>query len=350
MQASKAKRSSQDYAFINFLRGWAALLVALLHFYLNTQEYYKNSTWSQTIYPYIMGEFDIGKFAVGVFFLVSGFLIPYSLERSKSISLFAIHRIFRLYPAYWFSIIINLLLNAWLAYEVVPNTWTVLANLTMLQGYLRHPDLIGAFWTLQIEVTFYIICGVLFWIGFSRKSNLIIYTCLLMSFLASLLSHAGIKVPMALFIALTLMYCADALRCNVKNLNQLWIVTALSLIPICLLAYGDIARRYILCYWAAMIVFRLSYYYQAKWFKKPIHTFLADISYSVYLLHGPIGIQIARAIAAKGGSPILGFGLAFTATIVVSWIVYKVVEYPAITLGRRISSYSFQQTSKFPRP
>jgi peptidoglycan/LPS O-acetylase OafA/YrhL len=337
MQASKAKKTSQDYAFINFLRGWAALLVALLHFYLNTYEYYKNTPWSQTIYPYIMGEFDIGKFAVGVFFLVSGFLIPYSLERSKSISLFAIHRIFRLYPAYWCSIILNLLLNAWLAYEAMPDIWTVLANITMLQGYLRHPDLIGAFWTLQIELTFYILCGLLFWIGFSKKTNLIICICLLLSFFASFLAHAGLKMPMALFIALTLMYCADALRRNVKNLNKLWIIVALSLIPICMLAYGDVSRRYILCYWTAMIVFRLSYHYQSKWFQKPIYTFLADISYSVYLLHGSIGIQIARAIAARGGSPIVGFGLAFTATIFVSWIIYKLIEYPSIRLGRKIA-------------
>jgi peptidoglycan/LPS O-acetylase OafA/YrhL len=345
MQASKAEKSSQDYAFINFLRGWAALLVALLHFYLNTQEYYKNSTWSQKIYPYIMGEFDIGKFAVGVFFLVSGFLIPYSLERSKSISIFAIHRLFRLYPAYWFSILLNLMLNSWLAYEIVPSLWTVLANITMLQGYLRQPDLIGAFWTLQIELTFYILCVFLFWIGVSKKTNLIIYIFLMLSFIASLIAHSGARVPMALFIALTLMYCGDALRRNVKNLNRLWVITALSLIPICILSYGDVSRRYILCYWAAMIVFRSAHYYQYRWFKKTIHTFLADISYSVYLLHGPIGIQIAREVAAKGGSPFLGFSLAFVATIVSAWFVYKILEYPAISLGRRFATSNLLKSS-----
>jgi peptidoglycan/LPS O-acetylase OafA/YrhL len=138
-------KSPKNFAFINAARGIAAIFVALLHFFINTQSYYGQSTWSKVLEPFLLGAFDIGKFSIGLFFLVSGFLIPFSLEHSKSIVTFTIHRFFRLYPAYWLSILLFLGLNSCFAYEAKPTIATVLTNLTMLQGYLRHPDLIGAF-------------------------------------------------------------------------------------------------------------------------------------------------------------------------------------------------------------
>jgi peptidoglycan/LPS O-acetylase OafA/YrhL len=348
MSSPKTQSLQQDYAFINLLRGIAALLVTFNHFYLNTLEFYGKTAWSQTAYPFLLGNFDPGKFAVGAFFLVSGFLIPFSLERSKSVKIFAIHRFFRLYPAYWFSILLNLGLNLWLSFEAMPSHWTLLANFTMAQGFLGQPDVIGAFWTLQIELVFYVLCVLVFCLGISRKTNLLVYSWIGLMVIASIIAYFGIRVPMALFIALALMYCADALRRNVNNLNTLWIITAIFLVPVCALAYGKEAGRYILCYWAAMIVFRLAHRYQADWFKKPIYKFLADISYSLYLLHGPIGIQIARAIAAHGGSPFLAYGIAFTVTIVASWITYKLLEQPAILLGRKFGKPKIIQPSGFP--
>jgi peptidoglycan/LPS O-acetylase OafA/YrhL len=340
MKSLVENKPTQNYAFINALRGIAALLVALLHFYLNTQPYYGKSSWSQTLQPFFMGSFDIGKFAIGVFFLVSGFLIPYSLERSKSIPVFAIHRAFRLYPAYWFSIILFLGLNSLLAYEPKSSFSTIAANLTMLQGYLRHPDLIGAFWTLQIEMTFYFLCAFLFFCGVSRKSNYIASFCLLMAIIAAILAHFGLKVPTALFIALLLMYCADALRRKSSHIIQLWLATALSLVLICGLAYGEFAIRYILSYWAAMAIFFLAYRFQQfNWFQHSICLFFADISYSVYLLHDPIGIQLVKGLASQGCPAIISFAAGFASTIAAAWGVYKLIEQPAINLGRKFASH-----------
>ena len=333
---------SKDFAFIDFLRGAAALLVAFVHFYLNTQQFYGKTDWYQAIYPIVLGKFDLGKFSIGVFFLVSGFLIPYSLDRSKSIYTFSIHRFFRLYPAYWFSIFFNLILNYFLAYEPVPRVEMFLANLTMLQGYLRQPDLIGAFWTLQIELTFYIFCVIVFVLRFSNKTSLISYGLILISIAFSIFAYFGVHIPMALFIALMLMYCADGLRRQIPSNNLLWVLTAFSLIPISIFAYGDVAVRYILSYWAAMIIFRIAHHYQFKFFKKTIYKFFADISYSVYLLHAPIGIQLSRSIAANGGTPILSYGSAFAATILVSWIVFRMLEHPMIMFGKKISDTKLQ--------
>jgi peptidoglycan/LPS O-acetylase OafA/YrhL len=331
---------SNNYAFINALRGIAALLVALLHFFINTQSYYGQSNWSKSLEPLFLGVFDIGKFSIGLFFLVSGFLIPFSLERSKSIYAFTIHRVFRLYPAYWFSISLFLVLNSWFAYESKASLGTILANLTMLQGYLRHPDLIGAFWTLQIELTFYILCVGLFCCGVSNKPIRIAYCCLLVTITGSLFSYLGFRVPTALFIALTLMYCADSLRRNTMDNKTkiLWIITALSLGLISKLAYGDIFIRYALSYWAAMFVFYLAYSYQHfSWFQNLFFVFIADISYSVYLLHDPIGIQLIKYLAGKGNSASVAYTAAFSATILASTIIFVFIEKPFIKIGKNLS-------------
>jgi peptidoglycan/LPS O-acetylase OafA/YrhL len=340
MILSSKLKSLKNYEFINVLRGAAALLVALLHFFINTQSYYGQSDWSKNLEPFFLGIFDIGKFSIGLFFLVSGFLIPFSLERSKSIYTFTIHRIFRLYPAYWFSISVFLGLNSWFAYESKASLGTILANLTMLQGYLRHPDLIGAFWTLQIELTFYILCVVLFCCGVSNKPIRIAYCCLLVTITGSLFSYLGFRVPTALFIALTLMYCADSLRRNTMDdkTKILWIITALSLGVISKLAYGDIFIRYALSYWAAMLVFYLAYSYQyLPWFRSLFFVFMADISYSVYLLHDPIGIQLLKYLASKNISASVSYTAAFSATIFASTIVFVFIEKPFIRMGKKLS-------------
>jgi peptidoglycan/LPS O-acetylase OafA/YrhL len=333
-------KSPKNFAFINASRGVAAIFVALLHFFINTQSYYGQSTWSRVLEPFLLGAFDIGKFSIGLFFLVSGFLIPFSLERSKSIVTFTIHRFFRLYPAYWLSILLFLGLNSWFAYEAKPTIATVLTNLTMLQGYLRHPDLIGAFWTLQIELTFYILCIVLFWRGVSNQPIRIAYCCLFLAIIVSFLSSFGFHVPTALFIALTLMYCADALRRNNMDSKTkiLWIVTALSLGLISKLAYGDLFVRYALSYWAAMLAFYLAYNYQnLSLFQGLFFTFFADISYSVYLLHDPIGIQLLKYLASKEFPAFFAYTAAFSATIIASTIAFVIIEKPFIKLGKKLS-------------
>ncbi len=59
------------------------------------------------VYPW----FNAGQYGVFVFFLVSGYIIPASLERKGSVRGFWVSRAFRLYPLYLLGIGISLL--AW---------------------------------------------------------------------------------------------------------------------------------------------------------------------------------------------------------------------------------------------
>src|SRR6202042_1441609 len=104
---------------------------------------------------------DLGKFGVALFFLISGYIIPNSLGATGDrVGRFCISRFFRLYPLYWIATAAGIFLP-WphLADTFAPAA--ILANLTMLQGYMGQPDIVGSAWTLQIELTFYGCCVLL---------------------------------------------------------------------------------------------------------------------------------------------------------------------------------------------
>ncbi|WP_229076443.1 acyltransferase [Actinoplanes sp. DH11] len=148
-------------AWLDALRGYAAVVVALFH-----------------LSPVVLGaethlriyrEFDFGKYAVLLFFLVSGYVILMSLERHGSLRRFWVGRLCRIYPAY----LVTVLLAAGLAaagLHRLPDqvrtetTASVLAHATMLQDLLGVRGVVRPFWTLSFEMVFYfLVAGLFVW-------------------------------------------------------------------------------------------------------------------------------------------------------------------------------------------
>jgi peptidoglycan/LPS O-acetylase OafA/YrhL len=212
-------------------------------------------------------DFDLGRYAISVFFLVSGFLIPSTLRKSgTTLRKFIIHRVFRLYPAYWFSIAVFVLVN-WLVYGVSgTSTSAVLVNLTMLQSFVGIPDVIGAFWTLQIELIFYVLCGFLFVIGLLERRRFALTVSLLaMVGLSGLRFKLARNLPVAIPLALSLMVLGDMIRAHNQGefssrAVTFWsIAVALALVPTCFWAYKDFGRGAMLSNWAAIATFIVCY-------------------------------------------------------------------------------------------
>ncbi|GLY00141.1 acyltransferase [Actinoplanes sp. NBRC 101535] len=146
-------------AWLDALRGYAAVVVAAFH-----------------LSPVVLGAdrhlalyraFDAGKYAVLLFFLVSGYVIPMSLERHGSLRRFWTGRIARIYPAYLLTILLALALAAAGLYRL-PEQWrgetsaSVLAHASMLQDLLGVRGLVRPFWTLSFEMLFYLVVAGLF--------------------------------------------------------------------------------------------------------------------------------------------------------------------------------------------
>ena len=91
-------------------RGIAILTVIFYHYFF---VYFKSKEIDDNTFLFfysITNDYiNLGVFGVSLFFLVSGFVIPMSLKGKNpknTVYNFFIRRFFRLYPTYWFSIIL----------------------------------------------------------------------------------------------------------------------------------------------------------------------------------------------------------------------------------------------------
>ncbi|SIT96199.1 Peptidoglycan/LPS O-acetylase OafA/YrhL, contains acyltransferase and SGNH-hydrolase domains [Epilithonimonas bovis DSM 19482] len=132
---------------LDVFRGFAALAVVLYHY---TTMYNKmcnvSSSW----------ELPYGWLGVPVFFILSGFVIYLTVDKSKSAIDFLKKRFIRLYPTYWLCLLITLCIEYFSGMFLADLTWKdILMNFTMFQQFfnLRHVD--GAYWSLLPELLFY---------------------------------------------------------------------------------------------------------------------------------------------------------------------------------------------------
>ena len=119
--------------------------------------------------------FDPGQYGVFVFFLVSGYIVPASLERKGSVRGFWVSRVFRLYPLYLFAVGAMIVLwAAGLGSLAGMNSDTVtssFADVFMLQSVLWAPTLPNVVWSLAYEMVFYLLLTALFLGGVHRRSS-----------------------------------------------------------------------------------------------------------------------------------------------------------------------------------
>ncbi len=360
--AAHGAKPRDHIVFIDFLRGGAALVVAAFHSQIHGVFGYPavEIPVDSLTYRFIYGDFGAGVFAVALFFMVSGFLIPSTLERpGATVADFAIRRFFRLYPLYWLSLLAMVLLGPFLFHIDPFPIKHILWNTTMLQGFAGMPDVIGVYWTLQIEVVFYILCAILFALGWNRfyrtQIVLSIVAAIACGLARFLLNRA---LPVALFLALCLMFLGNLLRHLSRENRSLRsyfifaILIAAAVVPTCKLSYKDRWLMYTLSYWAALICFTLAYLargaFERTQFSVRICTLLGCITYGAYLFHSFIAIPIAAALHWPGhiGS-ILRVGIGVVATAAISVVLFTFVEQPCIELGR-ILSKPFRGTRPMP--
>lgn len=119
--------------------------------------------------------FDRGRLGVQVFFVISGFVIAYSVRNAwvtpGYLGNYALRRSIRLDPPYWTTILFVLLVHAVFALHLGfvspldmpekmedPVTWKLLlAHVLYVQNILGFENLSAGFWTLCIEVQFYLL-------------------------------------------------------------------------------------------------------------------------------------------------------------------------------------------------
>jgi peptidoglycan/LPS O-acetylase OafA/YrhL len=150
------------------LRLLAAAYVVVFHFAAGDR-----GSWhapSRELFTPLFHLAKYGWLGVELFFMISGFVICLS-GWGKSVRRFLVARFVRLYPAYWVAIALTtivLLVDQSRAHAL---PWhEVLRNLTMTESFAQVPGVDPSYWTLAIELMFYLVVAVtLAWWGFTYR-------------------------------------------------------------------------------------------------------------------------------------------------------------------------------------
>jgi peptidoglycan/LPS O-acetylase OafA/YrhL len=346
-------------AFIDTLRGVAVLSVVLQH---SLEEIVSNQATGEYYWIFhnaIGYYFNFGRFGVVLFFFVSGFVIPYSFPSSATpVRDFTISRFFRLYPAYWLSIVVVLITAPIVEGKTFPLS-QVIVNLSMFQTFVNVPNMRVVYWTLAIELVFYIGCIALFAAGLLNRrltAFYIVVAASLICIVGPLFIHNRIVwALMEVALNLTAMFVGKVTRDTVIGGRLRWWHVAICATLYCVFAVtlsfkrfgGEYHENFFFGYSIAaayvsaatvFIVFasfgeRLSWRFMA---------FVGVISYSVYLM-APFVIVWIYYFCGAGRNPaewLLFVAGVIAISILVSWLTHVAVEKPFISLGHRVRSRS----------
>ena len=131
---------------IDALRGVAAMAVVLFHYTTRFAELYAPKTLPSLSFP-------DGHYGVNLFFIISGFVIFMTLEKTSRPMDFVVSRFSRLFPAYWFAILLTFSITHLLGLPgKLVDLSTAFANLIMIHSFFHVPHVDGVYWTLEVEL------------------------------------------------------------------------------------------------------------------------------------------------------------------------------------------------------
>lgn len=303
---------------------------------------------------------DFGRVGVVAFFLVSGYVIPFSIhaERPAAVGTFLIKRFFRIYPAYWLSVPLGALATCWI-WGLPFGLRDLLVNLTLLQDFFGVRPALGLYWTLLIEWMFYLLCVLLLVSGSFGKPRrwLLLSAAFTAAYSTEILVHwmsgaAAIGSPLAFgALNISLMLLGALYRRTLvdedddrrlRNGVLALLAWHLLVLPLCVTpavgALGNATIPY--AFGLLLFVGGVSFV--------PVRSRLTDwlgrISYSIYLFHPVVFMLLLwwlQRFPAQSAwrSQHLGVYLLASALLTAAFatLVYRWVERPGIALGRRIA-------------
>ena len=283
--------------YLDAIRGIAVWLVVLYHAYARYEHF--PYAFEYASFPL----FKYGHLGVELFFLISGFVILMTLEKSRSYLNFLYKRWLRLFPA---MAIVSLLF--YIGYYLYCQKWlpfyNLLPGLTFTEPYfykkLLHIDTIAAlspsFWTLFVEVKFYIIFGAVFFLSRRKDGKAILSLLILWIFaiVTPLVSDHEMLVKiseMFVYYGWFIGGCLAYLYFKNRKKSYLYLSGTTTLIAILLSSLKvDNPIEYFITVILIIAVFYMPLLYTKaqEVLENRFLLFFGFISYSFYLLQEPI--------------------------------------------------------------
>ncbi len=321
---------------LDALRGIAALAVMLYHFTCTLEP-----TWFTAL-------FTRGWMGVEVFFVISGFILPSSMQARGDYSFpsqyprYVWKRVLRLHPPYLASL--GVILIQWHLATLVPGYSGDLPDFSMAE-LAAHPfllnDILGlrwvvaVYWTLAIELQF----------------------CLFLGIVYPLLRHRSYWMAVV----------AGCIVAGMLPVSRIWLLPFLPVFGMGILAWKGLqdkeSRAAVLSLGIGTVLAAVAAEYTAleplgiratlvgsaaamgvAFWRKGIPGWLAGIgtiSYSLYLLHAVLGNSIKTTVLSIPFLPAGGAGqaiaclVAAAGSLLLAWLFYRIVERPAVQWASR---------------
>jgi len=166
------------YYELDFFRFFAAFSVVLYHY---TFYRYATKTLPIVEYPVLGAVFKYGYLGVDLFFMISGFVILLT-ALNKDLKGFIVSRVIRIYPAFWVSVTLTALVVLLLDDGASKlKLITYFANLPLIFGYFGIQLVDGVYWTLLLELNFYLLIGLMVFFKVEHKAIHFIFLWMVIS-------------------------------------------------------------------------------------------------------------------------------------------------------------------------
>jgi peptidoglycan/LPS O-acetylase OafA/YrhL len=343
--------------FVDIARGIGALAVVYTHVqavWLREADPALSSV-SKTVSagvldPLYLGQDGLGRIAVVIFFLTSGYVVtPIALRLGGP--RFGVNRVFRVYPLLIASV---LLAGACVALgikvlsvagpgQVSPGS--LLSNCLLL-NFVFDPQstLLGVAWTLAVEIIFYSMIIMVLpllrrtaWLAVAVELAVVATAVSLHALLTGYLSEFATSTSVLVFPII-----GQAVWAAQRRMIPLPVTGSSVLVGWLLFAWAastgikGLANGYEIAAAIAVLLFLIGLVAEPRLRPRAVWTFLSDRCYSLYLLHGVVTIGVLEST-----SPGIGMSaallLALLATALVVEIMHRCVERPSHELGRRLS-------------
>ncbi|HTN00149.1 MAG TPA: acyltransferase [Pedobacter sp.] len=320
---------------IDLLRFIAATWVALFHFNetVNLQE-----NW----YRYVL---KLGYLGVPIFFVISGYCIMLAADHSSSAKDFIIRRFFRIFPAFWFSMIVVLTAIAFSMITIGYNSVTTLPkdaasiflSISLLTVPFSKVEIINwVYWSLTYEIFFYLIIWLYLYLPKKMQYPWLLMISILSIFIPK---HEGWFFFFAQHWPSFLLGMAVYFIVVKKEsiMGGLFLTSA-----IIGLFYNVIHHPYfqLSCIITASLICISNYHvFRENFFSK-----LGDYSYAIYLIHVPIGVYIfgsIKQIALVQKNILLNISwdvFLYIIIVCIAKFIFIKIEKPFILIGKKIST------------
>jgi peptidoglycan/LPS O-acetylase OafA/YrhL len=317
---------------IDGLRAVAALTVVAYHYTAMYDHYFLHT---RPIGLHVQN----GVLGVLLFFAISGFVIFMTLDRCRAPLDFVVSRFARLFPAYWVAVALTWTLVALVGLPGHQVPWTQgLVNLSMLQSFFTIPNVDEVYWSLQLELIFYMWMLVL-WVTGALRYPAAVFGAWVAVSLVTNWSVVSPFVPWTArrvmmldsmpWFALGLMAYVTLRDGAIRPRHGL--VVALSIAAIAV--YGDLVVS-IGAVVIAAAIFAASRE-RLPFLARPAIVFIGVISYPLYLVHENIGWLVIQAVESAGAHPWAAIAVALAACVGLATLLHYAVEDPGSAALRR---------------